>query len=364
MTASGGIRVRLATTTGFLVVAALLSLAAAMPAAAQSGVSAFEDYADRVRRAHDAASSSTMLVETREEAHGLAVELDRLLPATEDVRLDDTVVHVDNSVLRAQVADLDAAETSAGRRKAAEELAEHTASLAQAVGAVEAGEIPSDPDALEELLAGGQERGETLGGRLTELLERATEWFGRLLSRLGVAESESGATVARTIVWVLAGLLVIAAGWFLVRLVRSFSGRERHKRKEEAEEVGETVVSAAEGLPPDALRYAQDLAAEERFREAVRALFGGAARRLVEEGIVRQTRTLTNAELLAAVQPVSPALERQLLELSDGFEVAWYGHEDPGRDGFDRARERYRRVMQAAESFRRHRSEGAAGGAP
>jgi hypothetical protein len=106
-------------------------------------------------------------------------------------------------------------------------------------------------------------------------------------------------------------------------------------------------VTAAD-LPDDPLEFAERLAAEGRRRDALRALYGGAARRLVETGAVRRMRTRTNAELLRDVRVVAPHVASALSALTERFEAAWYGHGDPGETGFLAAKHSYAEVMEAA----------------
>jgi hypothetical protein len=109
------------------------------------------------------------------------------------------------------------------------------------------------------------------------------------------------------------------------------------------------VIPAAEGLPADALTFAEDLAGQGRFREALRALFGGAARSLVERGLLRSTRTRTDGELLSDLRESAPGVVSPLRSLAETFESAWYGHFDPGVEGFRAAKDDYRETLSAVE---------------
>jgi hypothetical protein len=206
--------------------------------------------------------------------------------------------------------------------------------------------VPSDPETLEDLLAGSDAE---LQQQLWELVERVMEWIAALL-RSGELESDTAAVVAQVITISLLVALGLLLAWIVWRLIRYYVARRREGRPApKVSTLAEPIVSAAEGLPDDALGHAEGLAARGSYREAVRALFGGAARTLVETGVVRQTRTLTNAELLREVRPVSAEAHVPLFHLSGTFEAAWYGHVDPGAAGFDEARSRYAEVVAAAQ---------------
>jgi hypothetical protein len=138
------------------------------------------------------------------------------------------------------------------------------------------------------------------------------------------------------VVLVLTVLLAVLLVLVVVRaIIRARSGIAT--RPGQAAMPPEPVVPAAEGLPADARAHAASLAAQGRYRDAVRALFGGAARRLVEAGLVRQARTRTNGELLSEVRAVLTQAHVPLSALSSTFEGAWYGHLDPGADGYAEA---------------------------
>ncbi|TLM72997.1 MAG: DUF4129 domain-containing protein, partial [Actinobacteria bacterium] len=92
--------------------------------------------------------------------------------------------------------------------------------------------------------------------------------------------------------------------------------------------------------------------ASGRTRDAVRALFGGAARTLVERGVVPQTRTRTDGELLADVSRAAPPVAPPLSELTGAFELAWYGHVEPGEDGYAGARGAYERTLAEVGEMR------------
>jgi hypothetical protein len=74
-------------------------------------------------------------------------------------------------------------------------------------------------------------------------------------------------------------------------------------------------------------------------------LYGGAARHLVEAGVVTRMRTRTNREMLRDVTAASPTGAPAFGRLTSDFESAWYGHADPGGAGFFRARESYETLV-------------------
>ncbi len=289
-------------------------------------------------------------------AQQVAGQLNTYLPGAERVRVGTRTIDVDNSVLRSLIARLDSSKSASERRETAADIEAHLGSLKLAVDEGSA-RFRDDRALLAGLLARSDLASRpTLADELAKLLDRFTgwvqEWFSRLMRRKGAA---TAGDIGLGIVFVaLAALLVLA----VVQVVRGISAalarRDRRVMDERAADAA-AVVAAAEGLPPDALAYAEELAAAGCFREAVRALFGGAARALVDLGLVRSARTRTNAELLADLAPAAPPVVPPLSELSSQFERAWYGHADPGERGYGEARERYRASVRSAERARSER---------
>lgn len=336
-----------------LALAIVLAAAILAPASAHAseGASTLADYRRRVDMAY-AIATERLGDAWREElaSQQAAAEINTLLPGTERVAVGTRTIDVDNSVTRSLIARLDASKSAQVRRDTSADILAHLGSLKAAVDAAD-GPARHDEALLARLLARSDLSSRpTLSDEFAKLIERLTrwlqEWFARIMRRRGVTTaSDIGVGV---VIVALCALLVFAVAQVVRSLTASLA---RHDERILAERAADdaAVVSAAEGLPPDALAYADELAAAGRFREAVRALFGGAARTLVDLGLLRSTRTRTNAELLGDLAPAAPPVLPPMTELSDGFERAWYGHADPGQEGFAEARTRYLESMRGAE---------------
>jgi hypothetical protein len=341
--------------------ALLCALGAGLPPSALAvHTSTLGEYRARVERADEYLAQSGEAWRDERSSQAVAATLNTLLPGTERVTDGSRVIEVDNGLLRSLIARLDYSKHPNERRETLENLRDHLDSLRLSVD--QAGTpLSGRPQLLRELLARPDLASRpTVADQLGKLMDRLStwfaEWFQRLLARRGTATASDVALAV--VVAALAALLVYAG----VRVARAISRSvARHDERVLAERAADAaVVEAAAGLPPDALGYAESLAAEGRFRDAVRALFGGAARSLVELGLLPQTRTRTNAELLGDLAPVAPPVLPPLAELSATFERAWYGHADPGAEGFAEARERYRTSVRAAERVKRETAEEAA----
>lgn len=327
-----------------------LALVAAPAGAARASLLAVtrDAFVVSVERAVSAAAKARPAIEGSATAAALAVELESGVLEPTGVESGGRTMDPDLSVLRRLVRQLADARTPAARRDALSGITAQLSSLRQALGRPGPA-APSDPAALKELLAGraptttsAARTNDWLGEQLRALVERVAGWLSQMS---GTGRGIGG--------WVFYGILALAAAFalfFILRAVLAWRrGTLRRERGRGARE-GERgpVVSAAADLPADALAHAERLAADGRRRDAVRALYGGAARRLVEAGAVRRMRTRTNAELLRDVRTSAPAAAASLSELTDRFEAAWYGHADPGDEGFLAARASFAAVLDAA----------------
>ncbi len=304
------------------------------------------DYTRRVDEAITIAEAADAPELSVREALDVAIDVNTLLPSGETVTLDGEPIHVDQSVVRSFVARLDTGRTPENRAALVRELEAHLYSLRASLG-TQGDVVSEDPAALDRLL----------GARAQEPNSSIQEWFAGLVDRLiewlqgwwEPATSSTGfARLGMIIRIVISAILVVLLAW-VVSLAWKWSRRSLAKRDVASAAVAEPVVAAAQDLPPDARAYAEALAAAGDERGAVRALFGGAARSLVDAGAIVQTRTRTNAELIADLTESRVALSAlpRLIELSGAFERAWYGHQEPGESGWRSALDCFDAVIRS-----------------
>jgi hypothetical protein len=81
-------------------------------------------------------------------------------------------------------------------------------------------------------------------------------------------------------------------------------------------------------------RYAIQLAADGRFREAIRAWFHAVLVTCYASGVLHFRKGRTNWEYIASLPP-STAWRPELMRLTQRFEKAWYGSEQSTRDDLD-----------------------------
>ncbi len=330
-------------------VAVVSAFLLAVPQSAGSSEGA-TDYRSRVSEAWRLVASANP--RTPAETGTLATRLDALLPPTERVQTDDGFLALDNSVLAGLTVKLARARTNAERQEALGDIRAHLETLRDLVGdtGTPGAPVREDPSALARLVAEREAAaGSPISAWLRDRVERLLRWLSERVERL--QRTRSADTVTRVLqIGILVVLLLLLAwvAFLATRAVRRATAR-RSERSKGAQPP--PVVPAAEELPTDALAHAAALAATGRFREAVRALFGDSARSLVGAGLVRQTRTLTNSELLAEARHASPEVASGLAGLCARFEVAWYGHRDPGETGY---REALREHAAIAEALAEH----------
>lgn len=313
-----------------------IALLGAMACAPTAGALSLEAYRGNVAEAHSLAAAAGIDM-TQREATDLAIAINELVPAQIKVETPEGSVDVDNSIVRVLVATLDAAETTQERRESAADLEAHLASLTRTLGTP--GEtVPADPEALARILVEQAPQPTSVFNKyLARLIERLGEWLEAWWSRIG--ESSGAGTVLTVVTVVFVALVGALLFWLAARaLLRVRAGSQQQPPLPELPDPVDAVIEAARDLPADALAYAEECAARGELREAVRALFGGAARELQEAGYVVEAHMRTNRELLLEIRPQVRDAYEPLEQLSQVFERAWYGHHEPDAEQFAESR--------------------------
>lgn len=260
--------------------------------------------------------------------------------------LDDRIVYgaeilePDTSILR-PLADAPDAATA---RAAAPRL---TRLIAALEGAPSAAAPASDPKTLDEVRKRQAVAELPMGGRLPEKRTSLLEAFGEIvepfftwlrdlwerfwdwLADLFPDEEEGGGVGLNlpTLVTTVVILLAVLAVWLAWRVFRN-----RRRR-------GDALVVAEAGPLPLAAdddplsrasseweRYAAELAAAGRFREAVRAWYHAVLVTLFRRGALHYRKGRTNWEYVAALAPGYDWRSR-FIELTRHFEREWYGRD-------------------------------------
>jgi len=327
------------------------ALAAATPTVARAAAPlSVSEFSDRLARAHTLVSAQRSGLETTTAASALADGVDSLLPPVLGVREGTRTIAVDLGGVSDATGELRVAETTAARRAAAVRLLARIDALSAAVagtaGTTTATVDPSDPAAVHEMVAALPRSSSTADDWLNTQIQKFLEWVAQLLDRMAPGSAGGNAAAARVTMILVIAIPVLLALIVLMRALRTRRRRATAGVASAPEAApGAPAVAAAADLPADALGYAARLAAAGAHRDAVRALYGGAARHLVEGGAVSRLRTRTNREMLRDVAVSAPAAAPAFEALTGEFERAWYGHADPGSVGFEHARAEYVRVV-------------------
>jgi len=324
-----------------LLIVMLVAIASFAASGTPAHAADVEDYRERVVEARKVVEAY-LATDAEEGAGEVAVAVLTALPSVERVTVGETDVFVDNSILRTMVARIDVSRDPRRRRAIAEDMIAHLNSIERSLPD-DGDPVPADPEALASLLEEGR-----LAARspARELLGDLIDRLGKAVERWQVALGASGAAsrllsfAVSAFVVSLALLLVFA----IIRVAMRLHTATTRIREKTGRVEAPPVVPAEDDLPADVLGLAESLAAEGRFAEAVRVLFGGAARALAEAGRLTRTRTRTNWELVAEVRAASPDVAQALASLSTVFDRAVYGHADPGPEGYAGAREDFESV--------------------
>jgi hypothetical protein len=179
--------------------------------------------------------------------------------------------------------------------------------------------------------------------RIFEAIGRGLEWLGEKLGKLvdwlidflpRSNRSDGKPGDIRWPVLIMTGLIVLAV------VVMAIVALRRSKKDKPA--LAESIEPAGSKRDENPLsrgsteweRYAGQLAAEGRYREAIRAWYHAVLVTCYSTGILYFRKGRTNWEYIAALPP-SLLWRADLIDLTRRFELEWYGHEESNEDAFD-----------------------------
>jgi len=166
---------------------------------------------------------------------------------------------------------------------------------------------------------------EPIAQAISDFFERIWEWFLDLLFS-GRSSGEAGVGLNLVVVTVLVVVLALVLGWVGWRVLR--------KRRRGAA----SAVAGPAPLPPSAdddplsreanewERYARELAAAGRAREAIRAWYHAVLVAFYRAGTLHYRKGRTNWEYVSAVPP-GTAWRSRFVEMTRHFEREWYGRD-------------------------------------
>ncbi len=183
-----------------------------------------------------------------------------------------------------------------------------------------------------------------------------SNWLGRVIQRLKnwriprndrTGDLDSLVALGPALILLVKVVLGLLLAGFLIFAVCQFRWRRGLRRRAAAllEE------SEPERTPDGWLERGEGLAAEERYREAVRCLYLACLLRFDEHGVARFERHETNWEHLVRIS-TSPKLPAALdfRPPTAAFDRIWYGQRVRGRGDFDAFRAWYSQIVSALEA--------------
>lgn len=254
-----------------------------------------------------------------------------LLPQNESIEHNGVSVPVDNSWLYPEL-DRYLADKTQARYESLKSIKERLQALEDRIAELDApptSAAESKDDAnrkLKEILS-RQEYARNIKqeSAITRLIERVLKWLQELMPNAKPV-SPGGArvisTIAQVVVIVLAlGVLALVLKMMLPRLLRG--GRPKKKKKEKAR------IVLGERLEPDQsardlLSDAEGLARRGELRAAIRRAYIALLVELGDRKVISLAQYKTNRDYLRAMRELEP-LYRNVKQLTDMFEVHWYG---------------------------------------
>jgi hypothetical protein len=194
---------------------------------------------------------------------------------------------------------------------------------------------------------------------LTKAWEWVVKWVGRLydwLSKLWPSAPAKEGTHAATagLPWMVTAVVVLIVVLLLILAFEVI----RRSRKAAAPAVAESEpVSSQRDDDPlsrpsnEWERYAEELAAAGRNREAIRAWYHAVLVTLFSGAILHFRKGRTNWEYLSSL-PASLLWRPQMIELTRRFEREWYGHAESPGEALDECRSRAQRILDAVRRGR------------
>lgn len=197
--------------------------------------------------------------------------------------------------------------------------------------------------------------------RVGEVLTRAIEWIGEKLteffewlagfwpkSSLGKSEATTG---MRWLVLTIVALIAVALGVLAFEVIR------RSRRAGPAPVIESDPISSRKDEDPRSRganeweRYAAQLAAAGRIREAIRAWYHAVLVTLYSQGILHYRKGRTNWEYVSLLAPSLP-WRSDFIQLTRRFEQEWYGSDSSSTGALEECARRAGDILDALRGAR------------
>jgi len=325
--------------------------AAAEPAAPRQRLT-LDQYAAALERLHSLVATNQLDAAHAEAKSLTGAEVSSPLGpfVADDVLLDDAsrITRVDRALLdrlALTIAELHAA--GAGRATPPDpKLLREVAREQHVAGFVPGGEVATtakNTSLLERIADSIAEMVKWIGEKLGKLID----WLIDLLPRNAPSEKNSTGGIRWMVVAVVVTIVLLILGLAIEVIRRSRRGRTQ------AVQSSEPIGSTRDDDPlsrgaTEWERYAAQLAAAGRFREAIRAWYHAVLVTCYGAGILHFRKGRTNWEYVASLAP-SIVWRPELIELTRRFEQEWYGAEQSSSEVHDECGGRARRILEALQ---------------
>jgi len=228
--------------------------------------------------------------------------------------------------------------TAPGNRKLLERLRlEEAASQIKAGGEVAQPPISTEP-LLERIVEAAEKVLEWIGDKLVKLWDWLTQMWPR--------DKATGGSAIKTrfVVGALALAIVTVIGILVWEVMR------RSRRNVHVPVAASEPIASSQDADPlsrgasEWERYAAQLAAAGRIREAIRAWYHAVLVTCYGAGIFHYRKGRTNWEYVGAISP-EMTWRSDFITLTRAFETEWYGHTASTRDALEACSERAERIL-------------------
>ena len=229
-------------------------------------------------------------------------------------------------------------ESAGGDRKLLAQIAAEQQAPELPKGGVIPTTIEEDIPMLERIARAISDALEWIGKKLSRLLE----WLLDLLPRRMAVDG--GSPVSRWIVFAIVGAILLIVVLLAINVLR----RSRAAANDDVE-TSAPLGSRADDDPlsrgaTEWERYAAQLAAAGKFREAIRAWYHAVLVTCYAAGILHFRKGRTNWEYVASLGP-SLEWRPEMIELTRRFEREWYGSLHSTPDALDECSVRARQIL-------------------
>lgn len=326
-----------------------------VPDALAQGASTISDYANRLNQAERITDE---VMEEESPAPELVIRMNaikRLLPASENVEFNGSVIEVDNTWLHKALDNV--IENARGdieqRHSMLSEISDRLANLQRSVKAAQETPEPGLQDQrarLDNILARSEyqpeeKRESTLQSWIKRIKNFIISLLDKLFSAAPSRAPASGGGSLVVVIRILVLLAVLAALIFgAIKLAQRLQTRKKTEDEAETREVlGEEI--AEDATAADLFAMASELARQGEYRKAIRRAYIALLCDLEQRGKVRLSRSKTNRDYLDAMraeQRVYPTFST----MTSAFERVWYGQKRATEDEFKNFVELYQETVK------------------